>query len=188
MRKTILLSLSLIGVVSSLAGSPVLADEYDGNVRLAVGSKQLDSDDWNTLDRQNEIGVIFDFKKPTWPVSIAVDLLFSGEDKNTPGTERGSTFEQHLGIRKIWTVNDSKFHPYLGAGVAFIQAKYEVVGSDKEIDNGVGGWIGTGVDWHMSKSMSLGLDIRYSKADVKISNKDLNAGGLHTVLSLGYHW
>ncbi|MFC1688649.1 outer membrane protein [Pseudomonadota bacterium] len=187
-RKTVLLGLGLMALVASMAVSPVLADEYDGNVRLAFGQKRLDSDDWNTLDRQNEIGVIFDLKKASWPVSIALDLLFSGEDKNVPGAERGSTFEQHLGVRKIWAINDSKFHPYLGGGIAFIQADYEVIGSSKEDDGGVGGWIGAGVDWHLSKRMSLGVDVRYSKADVTINNNDVDAGGLHSVLTLGYRW
>ena len=187
-RKTVLLGLGLMALVASMAVSPVLADEYDGNVRLDFGQKRLDSDDWNTLDRQNEIGVIFDLKKASWPVSIALDLLFSGEDKNVPGAERGSTFEQHLGVRKIWAINDSKFHPYLGGGIAFIQADYEVIGSSKEDDGGVGGWIGAGVDWHLSKRMSLGVDVRYSKADVTINNNDVDAGGLHTVLTLGYRW
>ena len=165
-----------------------MADEYDGNVRLAFGQKRLDSDDWNTLDRQNEIGVIFDIKKSSWPVSIAFDLIFSGEDKNVPGAERGSTFEQHLGARKIWTINESKFHPYLGAGVAFIQADYELIDSVKDHDNGVGYWIGAGVDWHLSPKMSLGVDIRYSQANVTVLDNKIDAGGLHTMMTLGYRW
>ena len=186
--KATLISIGLIGLASSLAGSPVLADEYDSNVRLLIGQKRLDSGDWNSLDRQNEIGVIFDIKKPAWPVSIAFDVMGSGEDKNEPGTERGYTLEQHLGIRKFWTMNNSNFHPYLGGGVAFIQAEYEVVGSAKDNDNAVGAWIGTGVDWHLSPKMSLGVDIRYSQADVTIFNNDLKAGGLHTGITLGYRW
>ncbi len=189
--KTTLFSLGLIGMASSLASSPVLADEQDSNVRLLVGQKRLDSDDWNTLDRQNEIGMIFDIKKTSWPVSIAFDVMFSGEDKNKPNTERGYTSEQHLGIRKIWTMNHSTFHPYLGGGVALIQASYEkpgVIGSVKEDDNAIGAWIGTGADWHLSPKMSLGIDIRYSQADVTIFNKDLKAGGLHTGITLGYRW
>jgi len=186
-HKTAIIGLSLIGMVASLASSPVLADDYDGNVRLALGQKRLDKE-WGILDRQNEIGMIFDIKKSSWPVSIAFDVFFSGEDKNINGTEKGSSSEQHLGVRKIWTINDSKFHPYLGAGVAFIQADYEVVGSEKDGGNGVGGWIGTGVDWHLSSKMSLGVDIRYSTADVTIFNDDVDAGGLHTFLTLGYRW
>lgn len=187
-RKTVLFGLGLMVMAASMAASPVQADEYDGNVRLAFGQKRLDSDDWNTVDRQNEIGMIFDVKKASWPVSVALDLFFSGEDKNVTGEERGSTSEQHLGVRKIWAINDSKFHPYLGGGIAFIQADYEVIGSSKEDGSGVGGWIGAGVDWHLSKRMSLGVDVRYSKADVTINNNDVNAGGFHSVLTLGYRW
>lgn len=187
-HKTTLVTLSLMGMIASLAPSPLIADEFDGNVRLAVGSKKLDSDEWNTVDRQNEIGVIFDLKKSSWPVSISLDLFFSGKDKNMSGAERGSTSEQHLGVRKIWTISDSKFHPYLGAGIAFIQADYEVIGSQKEGGSGVGYWVGTGVDWHFSKKMSLGADIRYSQADVTILDRDIEAGGFHTTLTLGYRW
>lgn len=189
--KIALLGLSLIGMLAYLTGSPALADElageYDGNVRLVFGQKRLDND-WNTVDRQNEIGVLFDIKKTSWPVSIAFDVLFSGEDKNAAGTERSHTSEQHLGIRKFWTVKDSNFHPYLGGGVAFIQADYEVIGSEQYDDSAVGAWLGTGVDWHLSPKMSLGVDIRYSTADVTIFNEDIDAGGMHTVLTLGYRW
>ena len=72
-HKTTLVTLSLMGMIASLAPSPLIADEFDGNVRLAVGSKKLDSDEWNTVDRQNEIGVIFDLKKSSWPVSISLE-------------------------------------------------------------------------------------------------------------------
>ncbi len=186
--KTILISFGLVGIFSNLAIVSVQADEYDSNVRLFLGQKNLDSGDWNSLDRQNEIGVFSDIKKKSWPVSIAFDVMGSGEDKNEPGTERGFTLEQHLGIRKIWTMNNSNFHPYLGGGVAFMQAEYEVVGSAKEKDNAVGTWIGTGADWHLSPKMSLGIDIRYSQADVTIFDKELEAGGLHTGITLGYRW
>ena len=186
-HKPAIFGLSLIAMVASLAGSPVLADDYDGNVRVAFGQKRLDND-WSILDRQNEIAMIFDMKQSSWPVSIAFDVFFSGEDKNIQGTEKGSTSEQHLGVRKIWTINDSKFHPYLGAGIAFIQADYEVVGSEKDDDGGVGAWIGAGVDWHLSPKISLGVDIRYSQADVTIFDNDIDAGGLHTLMTLGYRW
>ncbi len=189
--KATLLSLGLIGAVSSLAVSPVLANEYDGNVRLLTGQKRLDSKDWNTVDRQNEIGVIFDVKKPSWPVSIAFDVMFSGEDKNEPGTVRSYISEQHLGIRKMWNINNSAFHPYLGGGIAFIQASNEklgVVGGMKEDDNAVGAWIGLGADWHLSQKVSLGFDVRYSQADVTIFNQELKAGGLHAGITLGYRW
>ena len=186
-HKSAIVGISLIAMVASLAGNPVMAGDYDGNVRLAFGQKRLDND-WNILDRQNEIGMIFDIKQSTWPVSIAFDVFYSGEDKNIQGTEKGSTSEQHLGVRKIWTINDSKFHPYLGAGIAFIQADYEVVGSDKEGDSGVGGWVGAGVDWHLSSKISLGIDVRYSQADVTILDNDVDAGGLHTLMTLGYRW
>ncbi len=186
--KTTLFTLGLMGMVSSLAVGPVLADEYDSNVRLLVGQKHLDSDDWNTLDRQNEIGVIFDIKKSSWKASIALDVMGSGEDKNEVGKERGFTLEQHLGLRKIWTIDDLNLSPYLGGGIAFIQAEYEVIGSIKDDDSAVGTWIGTGADWHLTPKMSLGIDIRYSQADVTVFDQDRKAGGLHTGVTLGYRW
>ena len=187
-HNTTVFGLSLVSLLAGLAAGPVLADDYDGNVRLAFGQKRLDSDDWNTLDRQNEIGAIFDLKKSTWPVSIALDVFYSGEDENVPGAERGWTSEQHLGVRKIWTFDDSKFHPYLGAGIAFMQAEYEVIDSVQDDGNGIGYWVGAGVDWRVSTNISLGVDVRYSQADVTIFDTDVDAGGLHTLVTLGYHW
>ena len=156
----IIAGVGLIGIVSGLANIPALADGYDSNVRLFLGQKHLDSEDWNSLDQQNEIGIIFDIKKPSWPVSIALDVMGSGEDKNELGTERGYTLEQHLGVRKIWATDNSKFRPYLGGGLAFIQAESEVTGSAKDDDSAIGAWVGVGADWHISSKMSLGVDIR----------------------------
>ena len=187
-RKSTLFCMGLVGLLASLAAGPVMANDYDGNVRLFFGQKWLDGGDWNTVDQQNEFGAIFDIKKTSWPVSIAFDVMFSGEDKNRPGAERGRTFEQHLGVRKIWTINDSKFHPYLGGGIAFIQAKQELIDVDEDKDSGVGGWIGAGADWHVSRSISLGLDVRYSKAGVTLFNRDVEAGGWHTAATLGFRW
>jgi len=69
-----------------------------------------------------------------------------------------------------------------------MQAEYEVIGSVEEDDNGVGTWVGAGVDWHLSPKISLGVDIRYSQAAVTIFDKDIKAGGLPTVMTLGYRW
>ena len=186
--KSSLKIIAIVGLVSSFPSSPALANNYEGNVRLFLGQKHLDSETWNTLDRQNEIGLFFDIKNSAWPVSIAFDIIGSGEDKNEAGAERGYTIEQHLGVRKFWSIADSGINPYLGGGLALIKAEYEVIGETKDDDRAVGVWVGAGADWHLSQKLSLGIDVRYSQADVTIFDEEIDAGGFHTGVTLGYRW
>jgi hypothetical protein len=34
----------------------------------------------------------------------------------------------------------------------------------------------------------LGIDVRYSQADVTIFDEEIDAGGFHTGVTLGYRW
>ncbi|MES9852337.1 MAG: opacity family porin [Candidatus Thiodiazotropha sp. L084R] len=118
-------------------------------------------------------------------------LALSGGDGDNPEFEYGYTVEQHLGIRKTWDLQNSKIHPYIGGGVAVIYAGLEQeneAGGKKEDDQGIGGWIGTGAYWSLTESVNLGLDIRYSQADVEMFSKEIKAGGTHAGLTIGYNW
>jgi opacity protein-like surface antigen len=173
--------------------SHAVAQDITGNVRIMAGNKQLESDDWHELDSQNELGVIFDIKRETWPVSIALDLMLSGNDsdKSDAEYEYGYTIEQHLGIRKTWSVQNDQFHPYIGGGLAIIHAgleQEEAFGGEKDDDQGYGGWIGTGAYWSLTENINVGLDIRYSQAEITVYDKDIKAGGTHAGLTMGYQW
>ena len=167
------------------------ANAWTGNVNAFLGQKTLDEDDWGPLDKQPEFGVLVDFKQPDWPVSIAIDFLVSTDDTTESGVLiEGTTSEFDIGVRKIWEVSGSPIRPYIGGGLAFVGA--EIKGTSfvtvTEDDNGTGIWLNGGVYWTLGQSFNLGLDLRYSQADVTLFGVEGEAGGTHVGVILGYHW
>ena len=168
------------------------ADGWTGNVSGYVGHKSVDDKDWPNLDSQASVGVISDFGKRSWPVSIAADLLFAGTvHESGVNEDTGGTMEIHLGARKIFTLENSSFRPYVGGGVALVSAMLEnenagvVVDDD---DTAIGAWVGAGTYYAVTPSFNIGVDVRYSKAEVTIFDKEREAGGLNAGITAGYHW
>jgi len=42
--------------------------------------------------------------------------------------------------------------------------------------------------WRLGKRFNIGLDVRYSKAEITLFNVDVDAGGTHAGLLLGWGW
>ena len=167
------------------------AYQWTGNVNFFLGQKSLESDDWGPLDEQGAFGVLVDFKQRHWPVSIALDILGSADDTRELGVDiDGSTVEFNAGVRKIWEVHRSSVRPYIGGGIAFINAELETTGFNTVTveDDGTGFWINGGVYWTLGQHFNLGLDLRYSEAEVTLLGVDVEAGGAFAGLLLGYHW
>ena len=167
-------------------------DSWTGNVSGYAGHKSVDEEDWPNLDSQTSVGVISDFRKQSWPVSIAADLIFSA-DVHESGVEEdtGGTAEAHLGARKIFTLDNSSFRPYVGGGVALVTALLENENAGVTIDEddrAVGAWVGAGTYYAVTPSFNIGLDVRYSKAEVTLFDKKREAGGLNAGITAGYHW
>jgi hypothetical protein len=165
-------------------------------VNFFLGQKALDGD-WNPIDRQAELGAVMTFGREAWPVQIAADVLVAGEDGTLPGAVdvKGATYELASGVRKIW--GKKAFHPFAGAGVAIVGAKVELesaAGSADDTDTSVGPWIDGGVFWRLGMRFNLGVNVRWSHADVDldfgpgIPSPEMDAGGLHYGLLLGFGW
>jgi len=187
-------------VTSAFALSPAWADS-DGHVNFFIGQKSLDSDDWDPVDDQLEFGAVMSFGQDDWPVHIAVDVLASAAEETVfdpflgDVTVTGSTFEIAGGVRKIW--GKGMFRPYLGAGVAVIGAGAELDDGFVSVDAnevGFGFWAGGGLFWRLGKHFNIGLDARYSSAEVDLDfgsgivSQDVSAGGLHYGLLVGFGW
>ena len=182
MRKSILVAFLMLFFINANA------NEYTGNVNFFLGGKQLEEDDWAPVDKQPEFGVLVDFKQQTWPVSIAIDVLGSSNTATKSGVDiEGYTFELNLGARKIWEISNSPIRPYIGGGLALVHAEFH---ADDVIDddNATGIWINGGVYWALTENINLGLDLRYSQADVTLYGVEGKAGGNHAGVVLGYHW
>jgi len=167
-------------------------DGWTGNVSGYVGHKSVDDKDWPNLDSQGSVGVISDFGKQSWPVSIAADLLFAGTvHESGVNEDTGGTMEIHLGARKIFTLQNSSFRPYVGGGAALVSAMLENENAGVAVeddDTVVGAWVGAGTYYAVTPSFNIGVDVRYSKAEVTLFDKEREAGGLNAGITAGYHW
>lgn len=187
--------LLVAGVIAVMPGLIMAAgdmsqDGVTGNVNLFIGQKALEKDDWEPLEKQLEVGLMFDIGGKDWPVNIALDILGSADVTTIAGIEvTGSTSEFDIGIRKSFL--DGNFHPYVGGGLAFIQTEIEgtyggITVSDD--DSGVGLWVSGGLYYSIIEQINVGFDLRYSKAKTTMFDYEGEAGGTHFGLFAGYHW
>jgi opacity protein-like surface antigen len=186
----------LVLVLTLLSASVVSAqNEWTGNVNAFLGRKTLDKSDWEPVEKQGEFGLEVDFRQKDWPISIAIDILgASGKGDvvdpsfGTIDTFKSRTSEFNIGVRKIWEV-PAPVRPFIGGGLSLMRAEAEVsipgVGSNTESDTGAGIWIGGGVYFTLGDHFNLGLELKYSTADVTIAGVDTNAGGTHFGLLAG---
>jgi hypothetical protein len=184
------------------------AVQAGGDANLFLGQKNLDEDDWEPIDGQMEYGVCLNFGVQDWPVSIAVDILMSSDDTTYTydyyGYDYdvvldGETTEIAVGVRKFFN-EESNFQPYIGGGAAYIDGEVSINFTDfpgmnySLSDSAFGFWANAGVMWRLSERFNLGIDLRYSDASVTIvddfleESYDVEAGGMHYGVLLGYRW
>jgi hypothetical protein len=210
MRKR--LFLALLGVMLIVPGS-AFGNDWTGNLNLFLGAKYLDSDDWQPADNHGEIGALFDIRHRRWPASLAIDVFGSKTDDSvdivTTDNDANAvdvevrTAELHVGFRKIFE-NFHYIRPFIGGGVALVNADLHtsqpgvLVPSSlsptlpgtltPDNDTGAGVWLDCGVYWTLGGNFNVGVDFRYSTAEVNINNVDANAGGGHAGFLIGYNW
>jgi opacity protein-like surface antigen len=138
--------------------------------------------------------MIADFKTDSAPVSIAIDLIGSGdEDKSGNSNKEAYSAALHLGVRKVFDDGNATFKPYLGGGLALINVemrdKNRATSTSRiEDDSATGFWVGVGSYIEINEHFQVGVDLRYSEADVTLFDVERQAGGLHTAIVAGYHW
>ncbi len=176
--------------------------DWTGNVNAFLGSKVLEEDDWEPAEEHDEIGVLVDFRPTAWPVNLTLGYLRSDADESEFDPVTGlivgleaETVEWNLGVKKIWEAHSS-VRPYVGGGLAHISAeatvRLSVPGLEVTVgpvdDSGIGYWVNGGVYWTLGGSFNIGVDLRYSEASVSLFDVDVEAGGGHAGVLLGYHW
>lgn len=196
------MSRRLLGLAGLLlvaaSASPALA-RYNGNLNFFAGQKWMKTSDWEPVEEQPEIGIMFAFGIERAPVHFALDVLGSQKTETVdspflgPVDVKATTREYAIGVRKVWTPGVTR--PFIGAGgcMVMVDLDFDAPGFHQSFgDNAYGLWIEGGVTWRIVKHMNLGLDVRYSRADAKFTRNglpaDVTAGGLHTGLLIGYGW
>ncbi len=194
MNKTAV-GLALVGLL--LWSGPGVCENWTGNLNTFTGYKnQTDSFFKDAeVDDHFEFGLMLDFKQEDWPVSIAIDYFRSASGEQffvLPltlfGIELDSrTQEWNVGVRKIWS-RTGQGRTFLGGGVAIIRNEINLTGASDDDDTGTGFWVDTGAYATLAEHVNLGIDIRYSYAEVDLLGEKPNAGGYHIGLILGVHW
>lgn len=165
------------------------AEPYTASVSGFIGKKSVDDSAWKPFEEQLEMGVVLDFKPARWPVSIVVGF-YSAADADEYGNDNethGFTQEWNLGLRKTWSIPGTNLHPYYGMGAAYIWGEMEDSTGTQE-DKAIGYWAGTGIRWTITQHFDVGIEGRYSQADIEFSGADVEAGGTHLGFTLGYNW
>jgi hypothetical protein len=163
---------------------------WTGNVNGFIGAKYLDHNDWEPVDVQGAFGVIFDTAPRAWPISLAVNTIFSGAHDDDVIDTDGSTSELQLGVKKIWNL-PGLTRLFLAGGPDIVTAYTEIhtrSGHRDDRDTGVGLWLSSGAYWEIGRHINLGFMITASGAEVTLFNEDRNAGGLFIGILSGFHW
>ena len=115
-----------------------------------------------------------------------------------------------LGIRKNIFLQHN-VNVFFGGGIAMVGAKVdyenesfpageagglssssitgqEVDESISDDDSAFGFWASAGLYTTFAEHYNLGIQARWSKADVTLFDEDVDAGGLHGLLFAGFHW
>ncbi len=174
----------------------VHAAGVEGNINFLFGQKYLDEDDWAPVDEQPAIGLMFDITPAGSPIAFAIDFIGSEDSEDVFDAyydeyyeATGRTREIDLGIR--WYTPPSMLRGYVGGGVALVNAEITVEEDGYEAsedDDGVGFFINGGLMVTLAQHLNLGLNARYSQADVDIAGYDIDAGGFMLAGFVGFHF
>lgn len=207
LRKSLIVAaLFLVPIIPGLAQ----AAELSGNVNAFIGMKMLDDSDWGDFDDQTEFGVMADLGANTWPIGLSANLIYSSDSTSdyhdneigdtyyyTYYAEDATTVELNLGVKKIWAVS-GPFNIYVAGGLATIYGEMEITrannlsgtyrDTDSEDDTGLGGWGAVGCYFTFANHVNVGMDLRYSSAEIDMYDDEIDAGGVHVGLLVGYAW
>lgn len=186
----------------------------EGELNIFLGQKALDDDVFDNpdVDGQFQLGLTLSLDV-NWPVHLAIDYLHSSDDATrnfvtTNPLQLDSdvdTTELDVGVRKFWGQNRTRM--FLGGGLAMVwldayQTESGTLGADAPFTTvivndggfGVGYWVNVGVLQRVGNHFNVGFDLRYSDADVDLraadgsSSRNVESGGSHVGVLLGYHW
>jgi opacity protein-like surface antigen len=167
------------------------------NLFAYLGSKNLNNNDWGTNDRQTAAGVSFDVQPPGSPLCLVVEGVLAGDTHDTGILEtKSTTGEYAIGVRNYWNFGE-RWSLYGGLGPELVAGRIEISGirvtapftlqsvETSDSDTGVGFWVGSGVLYHPTSKLHVGVNVRYSKGKIELFNQDRDAGGLLVNLVAG---
>jgi opacity protein-like surface antigen len=192
-----------------------LSAQAAGDVNLLFGTRDSSEAilEEAGVDDLSQFGVAFSYDYGG-PVMFAVDLLVASRDSRQSvdavyptvyWTDLKST-ELDVGVRKLFG-KENKLKPYIGGGLAWMRLDvFQVLNgslgeggefTDTIVDDAesvFGFWVNAGLFYTLGEHFNIGLDIRYSDAQVNVSpidggrGLDFETGGTQYNVLVGYHW
>jgi hypothetical protein len=173
-------------VILAATGASAIAG---GNVNFVRGGRSMTDDAlWSSLESQDLFGLTIDFGPEKWPIELETGLQVSSSTKTIFGTDvTGKVGEVFFGVNRTWTPGTGRMRPYLGGGVASVNASF---GSRFKIDDNSGGvYVHGGIYWRMFHRFNIGFDVRaMGGTKLTISGRDFNANYRQAGLVLGWGW
>jgi hypothetical protein len=168
------------------APAPARGPAKENRIALYLGQRNLNHDDWSPVDEQGTAGLEFVHETAASPVGFEVGIMGSSDDGQVAGIDvTGSTAELYGGVRK--TFGEGVVRPYVGAGLSYIDATVEADGFADEDDSSLAGYVHGGVDFDITESLFLGLDLRVLFAsDIEIAGVSGDADYAQLALRLGF--
>ena len=179
------LALGVLFFVAGLMDPAIARADSKGEVNFIIGKKML-AQDWEPNEDQGEFGAEVTWGGSDWPIAFATDIVASSAGAEILGVEvNDRTAELAFGVRKVWEAGPAR--PYIGGGIAKLEAERKANGVTVD-DTTLGGWIGAGIFWRLGSRFNIGLAARVSRGQVTLSGTDVEAGGTHAGLILGWGW
>ena len=159
-------------------------DDFFFDVNAFGGRKTMSDSDWEELASQNEVGILGTFGPTSWPIHLALEGYGA---RSAHGNTSTTITEFSTGLRRVFALGPVR--PFAGAGVGFTRAEYVVEVSEGEFesesDHGSVIWAGAGAAFRFGKYGNVGLQLRYSAADVTLGPRTVDAGGVHVGVTVG---
>ncbi len=180
-------SLASCAAVAPAGAGQVTPPPYENRFSLYLGQRSLDEDDWEPVEDQLAIGFDYSHEGAGSAIGFEVGLFASGDDDEVGAVDvEGQTLELSAGIRKTFA-EGSRFRPYVGAGLAVINAEVEAGGTDD--DTSLAGYAHGGLGYQISDTFLIGVDLRLLfGSDLEIAGVDTDAdyGQLAVVLAVSF--
>lgn len=162
-----------------------------GSLRSTLGVRKLDHELWQPLETQGLLGIEGDIGLGASPVSVTLGASYSLDSQDVSFvTETASLTELTAGFTLM--PRHQRFKPYVGAGVAWVDAEYEVeiFGLTASVsDDSMGYYASAGAHVRLHQGLHLGLDARWTGGtDIQFFEDRFDADSISGALTLGWHW
>ena len=176
-------------ILASCASTPAALQDASpvpyrsSHVDLHLGGRALDKDDWDPVEDQGAIGI--DFVHEGLDSAIGFEVaFFASRDKEEdepsptgPFDITGETQELSVGVRKTFMKDTSRFHPYVGGGLAAIRAQFrgEDSGGSGASDDDTSGafYVHGGLEYDVGPAFLIGVDLRLlGGSDITLFGED----------------